>query len=202
MFKKTLLVILVLAPPITLAVVNHLDHYPRRFSVVEDGALYRAGFPTGTQVRSLAKSHKLKTIVSLTGEEDRPREHELQSAISDLKLKHFRFPMRGDGTGDLATLDMAADALAESKDRPLLFHCAAGKQRTSTTLGAYWIKHKDMTYYDAIQKLQREFGLSADEDPQILTQLKAYTEHVGAPMGTPPAQQDAATTQQSDDANS
>lgn len=187
MFKKSLLVILVLAPPITLAVVNHLNHFPRRFAEVEDGSLYRSGFPTGTQVRNLAKTQKIKTVVSLTGEEDRPREDALQSAVDDLKLRHYRFPMRGDGTGDLATLEMAADALAETKDRPILFHCAAGQQRTSTTLGAYWIKHKDMTCYDAIAKLEREYGLSRSDDPQIIEQLKNYTKHVGARMGTPPA---------------
>jgi len=185
MFKKSLLVILVLAPPISLAVVNHMNHFPRRFAEVEAGALYRSGFPTGTQIRNLAKNQNIKTIVSLTGEEDRPREDALQTAVDDLKLRHYRFPMRGDGTGDLATLEMAADALAEKKDWPILFHCAAGQQRTSTTLGAYWIKHKDMTCYDALAKLEREYGLSRTDDPQIVEQLKNYTKHVGARMGTP-----------------
>ena len=200
MLKKSLLIILVLAPPIALAVVNHMNHFPRRFAVVEDGALFRSGFPTGTQIRNLAKSQKIKTVVSLTGEEDRPREAELQTAVDDLKLRHYRFAMRGDGTGDLATLDMAADALAEKKDWPILFHCAAGQQRTSTTLGAYWIKHKNMTCQDALAKLESEYGLSRSDDAQIVEQLKKYTKHVGAQMGTPPASS-AATSKTTPSAN-
>jgi len=179
MIRSTLLVLLIVAPPIITAGVMRTRERPRRFFEVEAGRLYRGGFPTGDQIRRMHRDLRIRTVISLTSDEDRPRDRDLEKAIGELHLRHLRFAMSGDGTGELATLDEAADALAAEEDGPIFFHCAAGKQRSSAALGAYWMKHKGKSLDEALKDLSREYGLDAEgEDQALAEQLKKYAQYL------------------------
>jgi protein tyrosine/serine phosphatase len=181
MLRSTLLVILIVAPPVVTAAVMRSMETPRRFFEVEPGRLYRSGFPTGDQIRQLHDSQHIRTVISLTSDENKPRDKDMKDAIAELGLHHYRFAMSGNGTTDhIATLDQAADALAEESDGPVLFHCAAGKQRTSVTLGAYWMKHKGKSLDETLKELARDYGLEMNgDDKELVEQLRKYSEYIG-----------------------
>lgn len=178
--KRTLLILLIVLAPIVVAAVECHQEVPRRFFEVEPGRLYRGGFPSGDHVRKLHNDRHVQTVISLTSDEDKPRDKDLERAIRELRMHHYRFPMNGDGTGELAVLDHAADALANADEGPIFFHCAAGKQRTSATLGAYWIKHRGKTIDQALQDLVRDYDLDMDGDDKDLTEhLRKYARFIG-----------------------
>lgn len=181
MVRSILLVLLIVAPPVITAGVMRSIETPRRFFEVEQGRLYRSGFPTGDQIRRLHDNQHIRTVVSLTSDENKPRDKDMKAAIAELGLHHYRFAMSGNGTTDnIATLDQAADALAEESDGPILFHCAAGKQRTSVTLGAYWMKHKGKSLDETLKDLARDYGLDADgDDKELVEQLREYSKYIG-----------------------
>lgn len=178
--RSTLIVLLIVLPPMIVAGVMRTQETPKRFAEVEAGRLYRSAYPTGDQVRHIRKQHNIRTVISLTSDEGKERDTELDKTVKELGLKRYRFPMNGDGTGDLATLDHAADALAEAKDQPILFHCSAGDKRTSATLGAYWMKHKGMGLKQTLDDLTRDYGMEFDgEDRELAKHLSKYAAYIG-----------------------
>lgn len=178
--RSTLLVLLIVLPPMVLAGIMRTQETPKRFAVVEEGRLYRGAFPTAEQIRHLHATRDIQTIVSLTTDEGKARDLELDGAVKELHLKRYRFPMKGDGTGELATLDHAADALAEAKDQPIFFHCSAGDKRCSATLGAYWMKHKGKSLRQTLDELTRDYGMDFEgEDRDLAKHLSRYAAYIG-----------------------
>lgn len=178
--RSTLIVLLIVLPPMVVAGVMRTQETPKRFAEVEQGRLYRGAFPTAKQIRFIHKRDNIRTIISLTTDEGKARDLELDGAVKELGLKRYRFPMRGNGTGDLATLDRAADALAEAKDQPIFFHCAAGDKRCSSVLGAYWMKHKGKSLRQTLDDLTRDYGMEFDdEDHELAEFLGEYAAYIG-----------------------
>jgi len=106
---------------------------PKRWSAVEKGCIYRSGRLAPSLVRKTLKRHKIAVIVDLTQEEPQdPDQRAERKAAEQLGIRLARFPLAGDGTGDLGSY---AGAIAEivrvrREGRPVLVHCQAGVQRT------------------------------------------------------------------------
>ncbi len=179
--RSTLLILLIVLPPVVLAGVMRMQETPNRFAEAEPGRLYRGGFPTAKQVKRLHEEKHIRTIVSLTSDEGKERDTELDDVVKELNLNHFRFAMNGDGRGELPTLDEAADALANAKDQPIYFHCSAGDKRSSAALAAFWMKHKHKPLQVALDELTRDYDMEFDgEDKELGVYLKQYAEYIGA----------------------
>ncbi|HPF38508.1 MAG TPA: hypothetical protein P5081_14555 [Phycisphaerae bacterium] len=187
--RSALIVLLIVVPPMVLAGVMRTQETPKRFAEVEAGSLYRGGFPTATQIRHLHDEFGVRTVITLTSDEGGPRDTELDAIVNELKLNRYRFPMNGDGTGEIKTLDNAANALAVAKDRPIFFHCAAGDKRSSATLGAYWMKHKGKSLRQTLDDLTRDYGMKFDdEDRELAKHLSRYAAYIGMKAEPPTTQ--------------
>lgn len=173
MLKKTLLVILLVTPPLAVAVGMKLTAYPRRFATVLPGKIYRGSFPSGDQIRRLHEDFGIRTVISLTDKTDKTNERDRVNAIEMLNLSQARFPMPGDGRGDFAMLDRAADAINDPANQPVFYHCAAGKQRSNAVLAAYRMKHCGWTLQQALDELKSTYDLDAAGDESELV------EHLG-----------------------
>lgn len=114
---------------------------PTRFGTVIPGRLYRSGQLSRWYVAGLLRKHRIGTVIDLTGEPASPNAHQLaeRDAIAKLGIAGRRYPMRGDGTGELAVVAEAVTALQRGLEsgKPVLVHCAAGVQRTGHVLAAY-----------------------------------------------------------------
>lgn len=194
MRRAILIVSLLLIPPgVTLLLVD-LDlgnralnrvKYPRRFAEVEEGRLYRGGYPSAQDIRHLKADFNIETVLSLTGPVDTEEERELMTAIQQLGLRHVRIPMPGNGCGEMADLDAAANAIYNAGRRPIFFHCQAGKQRSNAALAAYRMKYCGWSFEQTMKELQLDYDLDLLGKEQVLVDhLKEYARHVGLPSSS------------------
>jgi protein tyrosine/serine phosphatase len=183
--SRTFLLIVVLLAPLGIsAYVSRSQHYPRRFAEVVPG-MYRGGFPTGDHIATLAREKGVKTIVSLTDLKDEAKYAEEMDAAKAAGLRFLRFPMLGDGRGDLDILDRAADAIGDKANWPVFFHCAAGKQRSNAALAAWRVKKCGWPLDKAIKELEDKYDLNRENEAELVDHLQAYAEWIKRPPAAP-----------------
>ena len=81
------------------------------------------------------------------------------ATVERLGIHLLRFPMPGDGRGEFAALEQAAMAIADKGNRPVFFHCAAGKQRSNAAWAAYRLKFWGWSVEQALAELERDYDL-------------------------------------------
>lgn len=110
------------------------------FHEVEPG-LYRSGELTAKNVIDLKNKYGIKTIVSIdsyTLNKDAMR-FEINAAVLS-GINWVWHPMNPIGDLDIKKTLQAETAL-ETLERPLLFHCHRGSERTGIVAAAYRVKH-------------------------------------------------------------
>lgn len=184
MLRSVLMILLIVAVPAGVAVWERWDDirpYPKRFAVIEEGRLYRGAYPDAQHVRRLHQDKKIRTIVALTGRVNDALERDTLATAEELGIRVQRFPMPGDGRGEFEMLDKAADALNESGNWPVFFHCKAGEQRSNATLAAWRMKHCGYTLEQALAELTARHDLEPDDagEAQLAEHLRNYARHLG-----------------------
>ncbi len=174
MRRTCLLIIALIVPMAAAAIYGGLSRYPNRFAEVEAGEIYRGGFPAADHLDSLAEEKRVRTVVSLTGFESKPKYLEEQRAAERLGLQLLRYPMPGDGCGPYEMMDRAAEAIGDQKNWPVFFHCAAGKQRSNAAQAAYRLKKCGWTVDQALEELERHHGLDPREEAELVEHIRGY----------------------------
>lgn len=186
MRRSLFLVILLLLPPSIAAVSEKTLRYPRRFATVEEGRVYRGGYPSASQLRHIAEDKRVQTLISLTDPQETPEERDMLATADEMHLIHWRFAMPGDGRGDFAALDAAADAIADASHGPIYFHCAAGKQRSNAAQAAYRMKHCGYSLEKALDELEQNHDLDRQSEKALVDHLTAYAKHLASPQPSQP----------------
>jgi protein-tyrosine phosphatase len=113
---------------------------PKRWGVVVPGLVYRSGQISKWMLEKTLTEHNIATIVDLQGIDpaSEDQKHEI-AAAERLPFELLRFPLAGDGTGDVVRYADAVEAVAraERAGKPVLVHCAAGSQRTGGVVAFY-----------------------------------------------------------------
>jgi protein-tyrosine phosphatase len=112
----------------------------KRFGAVIPGRVYRSGQISKWMLDETIAEHGIAVIVDLQGVDPESEDQKYEIAAAErLGVELLRFPLAGDGTGDIARYADAVEAMAESEraDRPVLVHCAAGSQRTGGAIASY-----------------------------------------------------------------
>lgn len=131
---------------------------PRRWIAVEEGYIYRSGQLSASLVRDTLQKHGIKVIVALTGEKPGNRDYEAErKAAEELGIELRRFPLRGNGTGEVEHYAEAIAAVvrARQQGRPVLIHCSAGAQRTGGVTACYQLLVQGRTPDEVLQDLKR-----------------------------------------------
>jgi protein tyrosine/serine phosphatase len=133
------------------------DHFiPRRFATVVPGALFRSGQIDPGLIEKVLAKHKIEVVVDLTAAvADCPEQAAEQRAVDRLGVEYHRFPLRGDGTGDVARYcdAVATIARAQASARPILVHCQAGDKRSGGVVAAYLLLFRGASAGDAMAQL-------------------------------------------------
>lgn len=113
--------------------------FPKRWGVVVPDRIYRSGQLHPALVEKTLRDHHIKVVVDLQFEDGTPAQAAESRAIRDLGITQYRFPLNGNGTGDIKHYAAAIARIKASVDagEPVLVHCAAGTQRTGGVIAAY-----------------------------------------------------------------
>lgn len=153
----------------------------KRWGVVEEGAIYRSGQLSRHLVKPMLEQHGIRVVVDLT-EGDRSDEDQRAErwTIAELGIEAYRFPLIGDGTGDIRQYAAAVAAIAAAKrdGKPVLVHCHAGAQRTGGVIAAYrLLVERTRSPSDVFAELPR-FGWQRGRDDVLLAYLNSHLEEL------------------------
>lgn len=169
----SLLVVLALA--LTWAGGGKYYFIAKRFGVVVPGQLFRSGQISKWVQEDQWKAYGIRAVIDLTGNspEDEDQQHEMTLARK-LGFEHRRFPLRGDGTGDIASYANAVEAIVkyEKAGVPVLVHCSAGAQRTGGVVASYRLLIQGWTPEEALREMQ-DYTFRPKRDTDLLPYLNA-----------------------------
>ena len=121
---------------------EHLEDriVPKRWGVVEETSIYRSGQLHPALIKRVLLEQNVQVIVDLNGKRAGKVEHETEDAVSiELGIDKNRYPLNGDGTGDIEQYAQAIAAIdrAVKTNKAVLVHCSAGSQRTGGVIAMY-----------------------------------------------------------------
>ena len=148
---------------------------PKRWAVVEGHSIYRSGQLSASLVKRTLARHGIQVIVALTFDDpnDRNQAAEKKTA-AELGIELRRFPLAGDGTGDVNNYAgaLAVVIQAERQGRPVLVHCASGAQRTGGVIAFYRLLIDKRPPPEVVRELRRH-GWNPQRNPKLLPYLNA-----------------------------
>jgi len=113
---------------------------PKRFGVVVAGEVYRSGQISRYLIADVINRYQIGTIVDLNGFDPNDADQQAEATVSRSKgVRHYCFPLRGNGTGKIAYYADAIETIVGSQRSriPVLVHCYAGTQRTGACVSFY-----------------------------------------------------------------
>ena len=131
---------------------------PKRFGVVVADKIYRSGQLDASLIEKVLREHHIHEVVDFTGvEPGNPNQAAEAKACEQLDITRYRFPLKGNGTGDpdayVQALKLMAEAAADG--RPLLVHCAAGSQRTGAAVAYFRMLIEKRPPSEAYREMER-----------------------------------------------
>ena len=147
--------------------------FPKRWGVVEEGAVYRSGELSPALVERTLKKHRIKVIVDLTAENpEDPAQKAQKDAAKKLGIEIKRYPLRGNGTGDVNCYIQALETIltARNEGKPVQVHCAAGAQRTGGVTACFrlLVERRSPEY---VYKEMRKYDWVPHKNPDIIEYL-------------------------------
>ncbi|MDI9431552.1 MAG: tyrosine-protein phosphatase [Planctomycetota bacterium] len=146
---------------------------PKRWGVVEPGSIYRSGRLSSALVKRMLTEHQMQVIVALEGEKaaDPDQRAEIQAA-EELGIELKRFPLRGNGTGDVERYADAVAAVVEAQraQKPVLVHCSAGTQRTGGIIAFYRLLVQQRSPSVVLEEMT-QYDYDPDDNPALLAYI-------------------------------
>ena len=143
---------------------------PKNWGCVEAGRIYRSGQLSAALVERTLKKHNIEVIVSLNGEKPLDRDCLAErEACQALGIDLMRFPLGGDGTGDIKHYADAIEAMVQAKraNRAVLVHCTAGAQRTGGVVACYRLLVSGDPNETVLQEVAH-YGWRPEKNPKLL----------------------------------
>ena len=130
--------IAILAGVIWYADEGHELFWPKRWGVVQEGAIYRSGEPTPSATRRVVKEMGIRTIIDLGAHTPGTKEERTAQAVAaELGVRRYRFGLIGDATGDPNDYVLALRIMNDPAHQPVWVHCAAGSERTGCLIALH-----------------------------------------------------------------
>ncbi len=143
---------------------------PKRFGVVVPGHIYRSGQISAPLIKKTLTKHNIRVIIDLTSAD--PNNHDKlaeEKTAAELNIKVLRFPMSGNGTGDVNDYTDAVIAIAnaEKQNLPVLVHCVAGAMRTGGVIATYRLLVQKIDP-NIVEDEMEKYGCRIDDEKTVL----------------------------------
>jgi protein-tyrosine phosphatase len=153
------------------------DHFiPRRFRTVEPGRIYAAGQINQRLIRDVLVDNHIQQVISLVLEDPTDSDATAEQAVAkDLGIHWVRYPLAGDGTGDIHSYAaaVATMAYAVKHNEPVLVHCSSGAQRSNGATFYYRVMIEHWNADDAAAEMIRN-GHDPRRNPAMIPYLNKY----------------------------
>lgn len=147
---------------------------PKRFGVVEAGAIYRSGELTAAATRRVVSAHGIRTIIDLGAHEPGTIEESRAGAVArSLGVERLRFDLEGDGRGDPDWYVRALRIMADPGAQPVLVHCSAGAQRTGCAVALHRMIREGWTLDRAIEEARR-YDHDPRDNPHVIGMIEQW----------------------------
>jgi hypothetical protein len=149
---------------------------PKRFGVVVPGKVFRSGQISRFLIADVVSRNEIGTIIDLNGLEPDNSDQQAELDLAKAKgIRHWRFPLRGNATGEIDHYAGAVAAIVESEreGRPVLVHCAAGTQRTGACVSFYRL----LVRHDPPESVYRElkkYGWNPRSDQVLVDYVNGH----------------------------
>ena len=152
---------------------------PKRFGVVEPGAIYRSGMLTPEATRRVVEKYGIRTIIDLGAHERGSRgETRANRTAASLGVTRYRLDLFGGGTGNANCYLYALRLAWDPANQPVLIHCGAGTERTGALVALHRIVEEDWTREEAMAEAI-EAGHRPKRNPQFSPTLDTVIPAVG-----------------------
>ena len=141
--------------------------FPLRFYRIDESPVYRGALQKDRVFKKIVEDHKLKTVVSLTGEIDSQRE--IAEAAG---ARYLVYRWQGSGVGTFEEYQEVGRILADPSSSPVFFYCVGGHQRSNAATFSYLLE-KGASLEEALDQL---YDFDAVEDSRLGDHLRAYAE--------------------------
>lgn len=161
---------------IGLGVTYKYRFIAKRWGVVVPGKIYRSGQISKWVLEDKLKVHNIQVVIDLNGldPEDQHQEYEI-ALLKRLDIEHFRFPLGGDGTGDIRNYALALKIIDDCccQGRTVLVHCAAGAQRTGVAIACYRVLVQKHSPETARREL-RSYGGNGERNSDLIRYANSH----------------------------
>jgi protein-tyrosine phosphatase len=151
----------------------------KRFGTVVPGLVFRSGQISRWVIGDVLDRHGIEVVVDLQAADiaDEHQRAEIRAA-ERRGVELARFPLAGDGTGEI---ELYADAVAvlshcARRGRPVLVHCGAGAKRTGGVVALYRVLIEGRPAHEAYRELQ-DYGWH-DDNPTLVRFLNSHMEEL------------------------
>lgn len=149
--------------------------FPKRFGEVEAGLVYRSGQIHPALIKDTLAEHQIAKVIDLRYWEELPEMVAERDAIDELSIESNRFPLNGNGTGNIDHYVKALLSLHQSilAGEPVLVHCAAGSQRTGGVFAFYQTLVQGVPAQQAVAEMAR-YDWDPNKDQILLDYLNEH----------------------------
>lgn len=166
------LLIAVLAGVIWYADDGHELFWPKRWGVVQEGAIYRSGEPLPRATRRVEKETGVKTIIDLGAHTPGTEEEATaQATAAELGMTRYRFGLIGDATGDPNDYVTALRIMNDPANQPVWVHCAAGSERTGCLVALHRVI---VDGWDIDRAYDETYQYDHDDNPHLRPMLEKW----------------------------
>lgn len=148
--------------------------FPKRFGEVVENQIFRSGRIHPDIYGSVLKDNGIDLIISFTEKKANHdwQLHEIEIA-KELDIPIYRFPLKGDGTGNPAEYQKALVKLKRERNagKKVLLHCAAGTNRTGGAVFLYRTIFEGITDNKAISEM-KHYDFSVKDNKHLIPYLK------------------------------